>query len=623
MASLEIARRKRDQQPLHSLTYRLASRRILQERSIGSLVVVAGFSIFAAILSQFSQLGFFGLIKGAFSFYTLILSATYFVFGSLLLGLRNARVKVNPRLSPTYFHDLLAIFWDPLSWVLVSFYVILTSVLHAFILAPSSNSSANYSELVVFINEKGIPQINERYILTRTFSIVFGIVYGVRHLIYQKDWLAFPEIQLSTVDYIFNNYWKRVVSNAGEFSFRITGVFWIVYNFVLSRVLVNSAMRFVADDILYHAPQYGPRWYSLGLAIRLFLTSFSISIFLESVHLVCDHFLSKRMNASGSSIDPNACLISGLNVDRSNTTPETLLTYHAFQELAHLAGHSPARRRDIFNDASSSPSSWTQISSHCIALLNKAAKRINTVPAKPSPAGAPVASSSGLGATVRRRLPPGQGGAFESNIFRPSKHDHFFDSLKGLSTEEILAQSRAEAAKDATKAASLAGPPKDRLEQVAFRWVSNKVKELALKYPDLQKHLSVIPEKEILRSTDDFHLILWAFQSLARLVAASYSEDDYGVVQKDIPKVLESMLELLMTLESFLLAEAGSAKFRSNPYSAQINAQRLTITRSYAILQALKTAIYQIVVAFRGQLVEFTLASAYANRLKHFVDFDE
>jgi hypothetical protein len=134
MASLEIARRKRDQQPLHSLTYRLASRRVLHERSIGSLVAIAGFSVFAAVLSQFSQLGIFGitsasalatlmfsktivlesnkethsfshclqlffneigLIRGTFSFYTLILSATYFVFGSLLLGLRNARVKGN------------------------------------------------------------------------------------------------------------------------------------------------------------------------------------------------------------------------------------------------------------------------------------------------------------------------------------------------------------------------------------------------------------------------------------------------------------------------------------------------------------------------------------------------
>lgn len=219
------------------------------------------------------------------------------------------------------------------------------------------------------------------------------------------------------------------------------------------------------------------------------------------------------MNVSGGSIDPNACLISGLKIDGSNTTPETLLTYHAFQELAHLAGHSPARRRDIFNDAGSSPSSWTQISTHCIALLNKAATHINTVPAKPSStSGGKPTSTGALGSSVRRRLPPGQGGAFESNIFRPSKHDHFFDSLKGLSTEEILAKSRAEAAKDSAKVSS-PGAPKDRLELLAFRWVSNKVKELAFKYPDLQRHLSVIPEKEILRSTDDFHLILWAFQS--------------------------------------------------------------------------------------------------------------
>lgn len=82
-------------------------------------------------------------------------------------------------------------------------------------------------------------------------------------------------------------------------------------------------------------------------------------------------------------------------------------------------------------------------------------------------------------------------------------------------------------------------------------------------------------------------VVIYRLLGLARLVAASYDEDSYGVVQKDIPKVLESMLELLMTLESFLLAEAGSAKFRSNPYSARINAQRLTITRSYAMLQGM------------------------------------
>ena len=36
-----------------------------------------------------------GLIKGSFSLYTFLLTTTYFAFGSLLLGLRNARVQGN------------------------------------------------------------------------------------------------------------------------------------------------------------------------------------------------------------------------------------------------------------------------------------------------------------------------------------------------------------------------------------------------------------------------------------------------------------------------------------------------------------------------------------------------
>ena len=46
-------------------------------------------------------------------------------------------------------------------------------------------------------SEKGIVQVNERYILTRTFSIVLGVACGMNHLLYQKDWLSFSEVQVS------------------------------------------------------------------------------------------------------------------------------------------------------------------------------------------------------------------------------------------------------------------------------------------------------------------------------------------------------------------------------------------------------------------------------------------
>ncbi|KAI1310227.1 Nucleoporin NDC1 [Mortierella claussenii] len=530
-------------------------------------------------------------------------------------------------MSPTYFHDLLSLASDPLSWVLVSFYVIMASILHALILLPSGSELTNYNELVVYISEKGISQINERYILTRTFSIALGLAYGLHHLMYQRDWLSFTDAQLSTVEHIFNNYWKGVVKKAGHFASRLTFTFWFGYNILLSRFLVNTAMRFSTDDILYHAPQYDPRWYSLGLALRLFITSFSIVAFMESVHILCDQFLTKKMNVTTTSVDPNACMVTGLKVDGANTTPESLLTYHAYQELVHLSGHAPGRRVDIFSEAASVPSSWKLISGHCIEVLIKATNRIDKASSNAPPSTATVAAIPAFNTTARRRLPPGKGGAFETNVLRPSKQEHFLDSLKGYSTEEILAHTRIQADKSLADETSgkrpYLGGSKDRLELVAFRWISKSLRELVFRYPELQKQLNAIPDSAIFHATEDFQLTVWSFQSLARFVVASYNEDRYGVVQKDIPRILEAMLGLLISLEYFLVTEGRLEKFVATPYSAYVNAQTLVNSRSLALAQALKTAIYQIVIRFKEQLSEFVLAPAYADRLQHFVEFDD
>ncbi|KAF9998568.1 Nucleoporin NDC1 [Entomortierella chlamydospora] len=529
-------------------------------------------------------------------------------------------------MSATYFHDFFSIASDPLSWVLISFYVIMATSLHALILAPSNTALTNYSELVMFISEKGFSQINERYILTRTFSVILGFYLGMQHLLYQQDLLIFTEVQLSTVEHIFNNYWKGAIKKSARMASRVTVAFWFGYNIILSRILMNMATGFTVEEIRFHAPQYGPRWYSIRLAFRLFITSFTISVFTESLQILCDHFLSLKMNATASSVDPNACIVTGLKVDGSNTTPESLLTYHAYQELNSLAGYVPSRRAEIFSEAAYMPSGWKQISEHCMGLLNKAASRIDKASSKGSST-ASTAVSQTLNTTIRRRLPPGKGGALETNIFRASKQEHFLDSLKGPSTEEMLAKARIEADKsladpNSGKRPNLGGS-RDRLELVAFRWISKNLRDLVFKHPELQKQLSRIPSQDLFRATEDFQLTVWSFQSLARLVVASYREDRYGVVQRDIAKILEAMLKLLMSMEYFLITEGRLETFVSTPYSAHVDAQKLVKARSIALLQTLKTSIYQIVVTFRDQIGEFVLAPAYADRLQHFIEFDD
>ncbi|KAF9583147.1 Nucleoporin NDC1 [Lunasporangiospora selenospora] len=509
--------------------------------------------------------------------------------------------------------------------MLISFYVIAASVLHGLIILPSSTGAANYNTLVVYISKIGTKQINERYILMRTFSVALGVGYGMLHLLQQKDRLYFSTVQLNTVEYIYGNFQKKALTKAWSFSWRMATYFWIVYNILLSRPLVNMAMRFVSEDIRYHAPQYGPRWYSVGLAIELLLASVSISIFFETLHLLCDRILTKTMNATTSSIDPNACQVSGLKLG-GGSGPNALLTYHAFQELNHLAGTAKARRVEIYTDASSSPSAWKQISAPCLDVLTKATDRINKSIKAGKPAAPALVSStlgtSSLNSSFRRRLPPGQGGAFESNIFRPSKKDTFFDSLKGPSTEELLAKAKIEADKDSTKRPNLTGS-RDRPEVVAFRWLHDKIKELVLKRPEIQKIFNKIPNADLLHSTEDYMLIVWSAQSLSRLVQASYSEDQFGIVQTDITKVLEALLGLLIAFESLLLKESGSKQLEPSPISAIVGAQELVIDRPQILVRALKPCIYQVINTFKGQMEEFAVAPAYSERLRQFVQFDD
>lgn len=125
----QIARTKRSQ-PLHSLTYRLCSRKVLHSRCFTSLGFIAGLSYLAALASQFwsfctcavfrflffsdfwsprplltspgfdpamsntllsfSSIDVYGHL---FSWHTCVLTFTFFVAGAGLVGARNALVS--------------------------------------------------------------------------------------------------------------------------------------------------------------------------------------------------------------------------------------------------------------------------------------------------------------------------------------------------------------------------------------------------------------------------------------------------------------------------------------------------------------------------------------------------
>ncbi|KAG0339340.1 Nucleoporin NDC1 [Podila humilis] len=441
---------------------------------------------------------------------------------------------------------------------------------------------------------------------------------------------------LSTVLHV-RSHLVRIGRKSIKFAWRFTSSFWIVYNLFFSPILITLTMRFVPEEILYHMPQYGPRFYSIKLACRLIWNTTISTALLEAVHTLCDQFLSKAMQVTVDSVDPNACLISGLEVDSSSNSLETILTYHAFQELHQIAGYSRTRRAEIFSDVISMPSAWKQISTKCLVVLNKGKARIEGVNAAAPDAGVAAASENSTG--LRRRLAPGQGGAVETDIFntakpvreptswwRPSKQDvlEMLDNFKGPSTEELLMYQKVEAEKRATGKAVdptmrpvLTGPKK-RPEVHALRWATKTVSDFISKNPQLQRHLEVGPSPAILHVMDDYQLLVWAFQSLARFVHASFQEDKFGIVQKEIPVILETMVGLLISLEK--LVESGQFV---KAVSSNEEVRVLVGIRSVAMVQALKSSIYQITQTFKNHLGDFILSDKTETRLKRFMELKD
>ncbi|KAG0087030.1 Nucleoporin NDC1 [Podila epicladia] len=622
----QIARTKRAQ-PLHSLTYRLCSRKVLHSRSFASLGFVAGLSYLAALASQLWSFYVYGHL---FSWHTWVLAFTFFVTGSGLVGARNA-------ISPTLLHAVGSIASDLSAWGLMLYYVIATMIVETVLFRPAEGLDRDYTHFTMYISEKGIPQVNERLIIMLAFGYTLGVAYGLLHLLQQRDWISFPAVQLNTVAHVRSNL-VRIGKKSMLFAGVFTSAFWIVYNIFWSPIAIRVVMKFIATDVLYHSSRHGPRWWSIGLAFRLFWNTFITTALLESVHAICDQFLSKTMEVTNTSVDPNACLISGLNVEGSNASPESILTYHAFQELHQLVDYSASRRADIFNDVICVPSTWKQISTKCLQTMNNGASRIESL--NPKPLGsAPV--SENVNGLTKRKLAPGKGGAVETDIFNKTKPvrqstsfvqealngvKDLLDNLKGASTEELLVQQRqaeevaAGKTVDPTLRPVLTGPRK-RPEVLAFSWLAKTISDLISNWPWLQKQFSSSgprPNPAVLRVMDDYQLVIWSFQSLARMVDASFREDKMGVVQKDIPAILESLVGLLTSLEKFI----GSAQFQTVISSSE-GAHALVGVRSVGMVQALKTSIYQIVRTFKNHLGDFVIAPSTVERLRQFVDLDD
>ncbi len=107
---------------------------------------------------------------------------------------------------------------------------------------------------------------------------------------------------------------------------------------------------------------------------------------------------------------------------------------------------------------------------------------------------------------------------------------------------------------------------------------------------------------------------------ITKLVLCSTTEDKYGVVHADIPKVLEHLVSCHSSIEVYVAQQSAKKRQKQMYMRMQPGGG---FAESQAALQVLETCIYTIIAKFYSHLERFKFSSLWSQKIQKFADFKQ
>uniref|UniRef100_A0A8C8IYE7 Nucleoporin NDC1 n=1 Tax=Oncorhynchus tshawytscha TaxID=74940 RepID=A0A8C8IYE7_ONCTS len=367
---------------------------------------------------------------------------------------------------------------------------------------------------------------------------------------------------------------------------------------------LDSVSSLLDLSLLYHLWISGTflllTWYITVLLFRIFVTevySFPVqSTFTEDAH----QCLPK--------------VITG--------TQPMILKFLALQDLALLSQHSPSRRLEVFSlsQPGGHPHIWTALSKECLSLLSDLTERLvahhDTVAtngrAKSQSTGGNKRSTTSSEGSGSYTLTPGSvflrssvGAGLRTPLtipFTPDLDSPFSSPALRRLTGPLEPQGALSPGFSSIQsphvmrrgpklwsASTGEGQPRGHTRLV-----------LPMDYFLTHCCLSLqLPEASSQALFADSQVHIWALQGLSHLVAASFSEDQYGIVQTTLPTILSTLLLLQEAVDRHFKLPHTSSKPGHCSCSMGDDSYK---TLRFALRSTLKTSVYRITATFGGHL---------------------
>uniref|UniRef100_A0A8C6PER7 Nucleoporin NDC1 n=1 Tax=Nothobranchius furzeri TaxID=105023 RepID=A0A8C6PER7_NOTFU len=353
-----------------------------------------------------------------------------------------------------------------------------------------------------------------------------------------------------------------------------------------------------------------------------------------------------------------------------------ILKFLALQDLALLSQHSPSRRSEVFSlsQPGGHPHNWNAISGECLSLLaaltqrlaayhetvatNGRAKSLSSgserITSEPSSTGTEDPMSPRpvfLMKTPNIAFARSVGGSSQSPLtipFTPDLDSPFASpALRRLiapveqcspwhgTVQSPHIMRRAPKLWSTSTDLQVNGSPppspatvpgpKQEISKPSFlaQFLQNRkeqVKHFLAKRVLIMYLFNKLPEASSQALFADSQAHIWALEGLSYLVQASFTEDQFGVVQTTLPSILSSMLLLQEAVDRhFKLPHASSKPVRST--SSMEDSTYKTLR--FALRATLKTAIYRITTTFGDHLNAVEMSAEHRKRLQQFLQYKE
>ncbi|NWX81672.1 NDC1 protein, partial [Nothoprocta pentlandii] len=499
-----------------------------------------------------------------------------------------------------------------------------------------------------------VPQIclNEYHLFFLLSGAFMGYSYSLLYLINNMNYLPFPIIQ--QYKYLrFRRSLPLLIKHSCVESLYLIRNFSVTYYFFgyIPRAWISTTMDLHIDSklhpldslsglldlsLLYHAWLSGVfllmTWYIAWLLFRIYATE-------------THHFPIQPTFAE----ETDQCLPKILN-----SNPPLIIKFLALQDLMLLSQYSPIRRQEVFSlsQPGGHPHNWTAISRECLSLLSDLTQRLilqqeaagangrakqpgelkiapqtpgtvatedvsfhlqksNVIPRAPMPSLVkssllPLKTSPGSDVGTPFSSPvlnskvgildlnsPWHGSVQSPHVMRRGPKLWTSNSdlqMNGSRQESVPVLSVVRAGSEAAQPSFI------------YTWLQNKqeqIKNFLSKRVLIMYFFSKHPEASIQAVFSDAQMHIWALEGLSRLVAASFTEDQFGVVQTTLPAILNTLLTLQEVVDRhFKLPHVSSKPPRISGSLVDTSYKTLR----FALRASLKTALYRITTVFGEHL---------------------